>query len=301
MRKTKQATGFSPVVRGPDDSVRVELAADHPGVADPAYRARRNAIAALAVGYRRGDPVPRADYTDEEHEVWRTVCRELAVKHERYACAEYLEATARLGLPTDRVPQLDEVSALLAPLSGFRFEPVAGLATLRDFYGSFAEGVFLSTQYVRHPSVPLYTPEPDVIHEVIGHANQLASPRLAGLYRLVGSAVRRLGSEEALQFLSRVFWFTLEFGVVWEGGELRTYGAGLLSSFGELDAFRAAEIRPLELLRMGRDSYDITHYQPVLYAADSVDELVGKLGEFVAGWDDDAWARLGYSATRQSA
>ena len=113
-----------------------------------------------------------------------------------------------------------------------------GLVPTRTFYGSLAERRFLSTQYVRHPSVPLYTPEPDIVHEVIGHANMLASPVFADLYELAGQASRRAESPEALEFFSRVFWFSVEFGVVWEGGELRTYGAGILSSFGELDAFR---------------------------------------------------------------
>ena len=88
-----------------------------------------------------------------------------------------------------------------------------------------------------------------------------------------------------------MFWFTLEFGVVWERGELRAYGAGLLSSFGELEKFREAEIRPLDIGAMGTLAYDITHYQPVLYAAGSFLELVDVVGEFFESYDDDAFAR----------
>jgi hypothetical protein len=94
--------------------------------------------------------------------------------------------------------------------------------------------------------VPFYTPEPDVVHEIIGHANMLANPVLADLYEVRGRAsLRWPTTTTSLQYFSRVFWFSLEFGVVHEGGELKAYGAGLLSSFGEIDVFRRAEVRPV--------------------------------------------------------
>jgi phenylalanine-4-hydroxylase len=187
---------------------------------------------------------------------------------------------------------LGEVTNLLSRLTGFRYEPVAGLAPLRDFYRSFADKTFFSTQYLRHPSRPLYTPEPDIVHEVVGHATQLASPRFSSLYEDVGRAAERTESEEALRFLSKVFWFTIEFGVVREGQELRAYGAGILSSFGELDVFRQAEIRPINFAEMGTTQYDITHYQPVLYAAGSFAELIERLATFFQNFDDAAYRRL---------
>ncbi len=152
-------------------------------------------------------------------------------------------------------------------LTGFHLRPVPGLVPTRQFYGALAHRTFLSTQYVRHHSVPFYTPEPDLVHEIIGHANMLASDSLADLYAEAGAASRRSSSPEALEFFSRVFWFTLEFGVVEEGGDLKAYGAGLLSSYGELDVFRQADIRDWDILAMGTRDYDITHYQPVLFAA----------------------------------
>jgi phenylalanine-4-hydroxylase len=114
--------------------------------------------------------VPRIDYTGDEHAVWREVSRELAPLHARYACAESLEASRRVALPRERIPQLAEVNAAIGPLHGFRMLPVAGLVTAKAFLTQLARGVFLSTQYMRHHSVPLYTPEPDVVHELIGHA-----------------------------------------------------------------------------------------------------------------------------------
>ncbi|HEX9887913.1 MAG TPA: phenylalanine 4-monooxygenase [Nitriliruptorales bacterium] len=270
-----------------------DLAEDHPGFTDAAYRARRAAIGRLAEGYELGDPVREVPYAAEEHAVWATVLPALRRLHERHAPSIVVQAGEALTLPTDRVPQLDEVSELLADLSGFRYAPVPGLLEPRAFYGSLGDRTFRSTQYIRHASQPFYTPEPDVIHEVVGHGTHLATPRFAELYRQVGAAARRTTEDQALQFLSRVFWYTVEFGVVREGGQIKAYGAGLLSSVGELQTFaREAEMCALDLLAMGTSSYDIATFQPVLYAADSVEHLFDTLGTFLERFDDDHHARL---------
>ncbi len=268
------------------------LPADHPGVADEAYRRRRAVIAEAAERFVPGEPIPEVTYTPEEDEVWRVVSSELRRKHARYACSAYLRGADALALRRDRVPQLQEVSERLSELTGFRIRPVGGLVPTRVFYGALADRCFLATQYIRHHSVPFYTPEPDVVHEVIGHTNMLAEPALADLYQLAGQASQRATTPEALEYFSRVFWFSLEFGVLWEGGGLRTYGAGLLSSYAEIELFREAEIRPLDIVAMGTRDYDIAHYQPVLFAAESFDQAVDVLSDFFGTYDDDAFARL---------
>ncbi len=288
----EEAQLYSPVTRDESGGVTVHLAHDHPGANDPEYRRRRNEIAAAALAWRSGDPVPRIDYTPEEHQVWRTVSRELAPRHQRYAVGEYREAKERVGMPTDRVPELDEISALIAPLTGWRYLPAAGLVPLEIFYGSLADRLFYSTQYVRHPEVPLYTPEPDIVHEVIGHGHLLATPTFGELHRLAGAAARRLHDVESLKFLSRVFWFSLEFGTVVEEGEPRAYGAGILSSYGEIEEFSAMEQRPLDLVEMGTADYDITRYQPVLYRAESVAEVVELVGGFFQNATDESIATM---------
>jgi phenylalanine-4-hydroxylase len=262
------------------------LPEDHPGFSDPDYRARRAAIAEVGRAHRPGQPIADVEYTAEEDGVWQVVSRELGRKHERYACRAYREGARAVTLPTERVPQLREVDARVHGLTGFHIQPVPGLVPTREFYGSLAGRTFLSTQYVRHHSVPFYTPEPDIIHEIIGHANMLGNPVFADLYEAAGAASLRATSDAALDFFSKVFWFTLEFGVVWEDGELRAYGAGLLSSYGEIEEFRNAEIRPWDIARMGTLDYDITHYQPVLFAAESFNRMVEDLGTFFAGYDD---------------
>jgi phenylalanine-4-hydroxylase len=288
----EEAQLYSPVSTGADGEVTVHLAHDHPGANDPAYRRRRAEIATAALEWSPGEPAPRIHYSPDEQEVWRTVCREIASRHERYAIREYREALERVDLPRDRVPGLDEVTARIEAISGWRYVPAAGLVPLREFYGSLADRVFHSTQYVRHPDVPLYTPEPDIIHEVLGHGHLLATPTFGELHRLAGVAANRLGDDDNLRFLSKVFWFTLEFGVVVEAGELRAYGAGILSSYGEIEEFRGMEHRPLDLAEMGTVDYDITAYQPVLYRAESVDEVVEVVGGFFRDCSDDSIAAM---------
>jgi phenylalanine-4-hydroxylase len=286
---------YAPVTEDAD-GVKVHLADDHPGAHDPDYRRRRNEIAAGALAWKPGEPIPQVEYTESEHEIWRTVSRELALKHERLAIRAFREAKAALALPEDHVPQLDEVSAGLKPLTGFEFHPAAGLVPLDEFYGSLADRIFHSTQYLRHDSSPLYTPEPDIVHEVIGHGNLLADPQIAEVKRLAGEAARRCETAEGLQYLADVFWFTIEFGVMHEEGELRCYGAGLLSSYGEIEEFRGADIRPVDFHAMATLEYDITHYQPILFACDGMSELTERVGGFFAGFDDDTPAQLARDA-----
>jgi len=267
-----------------DRNSLVQLDPDHPGFRDPEYRARRNAIAQIAMSYQPGSPIPTAPYTELEHEVWKTIWQVLGPVHREHACNEYLDCLERLAFDADRIPQLDEVSRKVEAISGFRLEPVAGLVEPRVFLESLARGVFLSTQYIRHHSTPLYTPEPDVAHEIIGHAVTLASPRLAELNRLFGEAVSRTDVPSELDRLSRVYWFTIEFGVLRENDGIKAYGTGLLSSAGELAEMHKAELKPLDLDAAANNVYDPTHFQAVLFCADSFDEMYERLREFLVHW-----------------
>lgn len=277
----EEAQLYSPVTTGAGGAVTVHLHDGHPGADDPHYRRRRNEIAAAALRWRPGEPAPAIDYQPDELAVWRTVCEHLAPLHERLAVGEFRAALRCAALPTGRIPGLDEVTARLRACgSGWRYVPAAGLVDLRTFYAALADRTFHSTQYVRHAAMPLYTPEPDIVHEVLGHGHLLATPTFGALHRRAGAAARRLRATDSLRFLSRVFWFTLEFGVVVEDGEARAYGAGILSSYGELEQFRTMQMRALDLAEMGTVDYDITHYQPVLYRAESVAEIEAVVGGF---------------------
>ena len=177
-----------------------------------------------------------------------------------------------------------QVNQKVQAISGFRLEPVAGLVQPRVFLENLADGVFLCTQYIRHHSTPLYTPEPDVVHEIVGHGVTLACPRLAELNRLFGKAVKRTSSADALENLSRIYWFTIEFGVLREDGNVKAYGTGLLSSAGELEEMHKAELGPLDLAAITQQTYDPTHFQPVLFCAHSFDAMYEALRGFLTKW-----------------
>lgn len=259
----------------------VELDRDHPGFRDPAYRARRNTIASLALAYTAGDAVPMVPYEPQEVGVWGTALEHLAPLHARRACPEYIAGYPKLGFRHDHVPSFEEMNTRLGALTGFRLEPVAGLVTPRQFMERLAQRVFLATQYMRHHSAPLYTPEPDVIHELVGHGPLLADPVFAEQNRLFGEATLRV-DDTKIDELIRLYWYVLEFGVYEASDGLRVVGAGLLSSFGELGRFEEkADLRPFDIATIASTPFDPTDYQGVLFVSPSKEKLVADLEGFL--------------------
>ncbi|MFM9368511.1 phenylalanine 4-monooxygenase [Streptomyces sp. Da 82-17] len=274
---------------------RLGHSAEHPGFADRAYLRRRNTIVAAADGHRVGEPSPPIGYTEAEHATWRTVYAALVDKQQGRVCREVLRARRAAPIPADRIPQQEEVSDRLQPLTGFRFTLAGGMVPNKRFLGAMADGYFHAVQYVRHPAMPLYTPEPDILHDVFGHGTHLCDPFFADLYRTVGRAAARVESTDALELLSRVYWYTLEYGIVRERGLPKAYGAALLSSYGELDHFTRADIRPFSLPELIRRPYRdlVAGYQPVLFCVDSLPHLAELLHTFCDHFDDDTPARHG--------
>ena len=263
----------------------VPLDPDHPGFRDPVYRARRNAIAQLAVDYAPGDPAPAVAYAEEEHAVWRHVCELLDPRHRDFACAEYLECVDAVALDCTRIPQLEDVNARIRPLTGFRMLPVAGLVTARAFLSFLADRIFLATQYIRHATRPLYTPEPDVIHELVGHAASFAHPLYCGLSAHFGRAARA-ATDQDVERIARLYWFTLEFGAAIEDGIPKAYGAGLLSSVGEMDRLRDAELRRFDCRTIAETPYDPTDFQPFYFVAPSFGAMCEEVSDFLRRFAD---------------
>jgi phenylalanine-4-hydroxylase len=288
----QEATLYSPAITTEGGRTVVVFTPDHAGYSDPAYQERRAMIADVALGFRPGIPVPEVAYTAREDELWRVVVGELVAKHEQYACAEFRHGSQLLALSADRVPQLGDVAARLRGLTGFTFTPAAGLVAVQDFYGSLADRRFQATQYIRHASMPRFSPEPDMLHEVIGHGNALANDRFADLYELFGRTVRRLETSDAISVVSSVFWFAMEYGTVREHDGIKAVGASLLSSCAELDRFQHKQIEPLDAAVMARQGYHVDTYQPVLFCAESFDHLEDYLGEFLSTVKDTDAPRI---------
>ncbi|KAF4798402.1 Tryptophan 5-hydroxylase 1 [Turdus rufiventris] len=262
-----------------------DLDADHPGFKDNVYRKRRKYFADLAMNYKHGDPIPKIEFTEEEIKTWGTVYRELNNLYPTYACREYLKnlplLTKHCGYREDNIPQLEDVSRFLKERTGFTIRPVAGYLSPRDFLAGLAFRVFHCTQYVRHSSDPLYTPEPDTCHELLGHVPLLAEPSFAQFSQEIGLA--SLGaSDEAVQKLATCYFFTVEFGLCKQEGQLRVYGAGLLSSISELkhSLSDSAKVKPFDPKVTCKQECIITTFQEVYFVSESFEEAKEKMREF---------------------
>ncbi len=153
---------------------------DHPGCKDPEYRSRRKFIGDVALSYKITDKeIPRIDYNANENWVWGYCYARLTESYKMRACKEYLhnleQFKKKIGVSPDNIPQLEDISQFLRSETGWRLKPVGGLLTQREFLNGLAFKVFHSTQYIRHHKVPLYSPEPDILHELLGHAPMIAN------------------------------------------------------------------------------------------------------------------------------
>eukprot|EP00758_Cryptobia_borreli_P013482 Tbor_TRINITY_DN5837_c1_g4::TRINITY_DN5837_c1_g4_i1::g.7331::m.7331/K00500/phhA, PAH; phenylalanine-4-hydroxylase len=262
----------------------------HPGFHDEEYKARRKLITESAKRYKTGMFIETIEYTQREIDTWTTVWDKLVELYPTHACRQFNNCFPLFiengVFSREHPPQLQHVSDYLQLFTGYTVRPVAGLLSTRDFLNALAFRVFFSTQYLRHHSKPLYTPEPDMIHEILGHVPLFADPDFANFSQSIGFA--SLGaSDDTIERLSRVYWYSVEFGLCRQSNGIKAYGAGILSSPGELEYALSKEPELLEWdpFKAAEIEFPITTYQPRYFVAENFVDVQEKLKKFMESND----------------
>jgi phenylalanine-4-hydroxylase len=258
----------------PADATELELEPGHPGLGDAAYIQRRKDLFALCRKHRLENlGPPLIDYTAEETRIWREVSPRLDELHLQHASSIYLKAKRDLDITRDVIPQLRLLSERVRRETDMHLVPAEGALPYRTFYEHIARRGFPVTQFIRHGSHPEFTPEPDMIHDCLGHVPPLMNRDYAELLTLIGKAVATTTHGDEVLALKRFSWFSIEFGLIEEAGETKVFGAGILSSTGEIPfslQSREVERRPFITDVVIETDYDPSRMQDHLFIAPSL-------------------------------
>jgi phenylalanine-4-hydroxylase len=222
-----------------------------------------------------------AAYTPEQHAVWAELVRRRMPQLRQHACQEYLDGFEQIGLREDTIPNLAEVNKRLGPRTGWNATPVSGFLPPDAFFEMLAARQFPTTTWLRNRDSLEYTPEPDIFHDVFGHVPMHAHPVFADFLQHYGKVCARLTdstrgtAKDKLERMGRLFWFTVEFGVIRQNGQIKLYGSGLISSHGESNYViqGGPEIRDFNLDQVLDQQFLVSEMQKVLYAVASFDQI----------------------------
>jgi phenylalanine-4-hydroxylase len=258
----------------PDDTPELVLDPGHPGEHDAAYVERRRFLFDLTRKHRLENlGPPHVRYTPEEARIWRAVTPQLHALHEQHACRMYLDAKRELAINETDVPQLRDISERLQATTQMHLVPAEGALPYRTFYGYIANRGFPVTQFLRHGSHPEFTPEPDMVHDCLGHVPPLMNRDYAELLTLIGKAASATPHGDQVLALKRFSWFSIEFGLIEEAGTTKVFGAGILSSTGEIPySLFSDEVtrRPFVTADVIAQDYDPSRMQTNLFVAPSL-------------------------------
>ena len=269
----------------PPDVTELELEPGHPGLGDEGYIRRRKELFALCRKHRlEGHGPPIIEYTAEETRIWREVSPKLDELHVKHASQLYLAAKRELAITRDQIPQLRHLSDRVRKETNMHLVPAEGALPYRTFYQYIGDRGFPVTQFIRHGSHPEFTPEPDMIHDCLGHVPPLMNRDYAELLALIGKAVAATHKGEQVLALKRFSWFSIEFGLIEEAGERKVFGAGILSSTGEIpNSLFSREVtrEPFVTDVVINTDYDPSRMQDRLFVAPSLPFLRHELEALV--------------------
>jgi phenylalanine-4-hydroxylase len=216
-----------------------------------------------------------AAYTEENHEVWRILYERRMTTLRDTGSMVFLQGAERIGLSPDRVPDLSDVNRRLGNRTGWAAVPVAGFIPAAEFFRCLALRRFPTTITVRPREQLDYLPEPDIFHDVFGHVPLHSDPVFADFLQRFGALASASESEQEVAEMARLFWFTVEFGLIEERGKTRIYGSGLISSHGDAGNALGDRCRrqPFDLDAVLAQPFEIDHFQDVLFVVNSFDQL----------------------------
>ena len=229
-------------------------------------------------------PDGRYDYDAEETDVWRILFKRQMKTLQPFACHAYLDGQAKLGFSPDAVPQVADIDARLNALTGAGVQPVAALIPQDEFSTLLKNRRFPVATFIRRREHLDYIEEPDIFHEVFGHCPMLTHPDFCRFMEQFGKLALTL-PDTMIKRLFRLWWFTVEFGMITEDGRMKAFGAGIMSSPSEAAHARdaKADIQPFDPLTIFRTDYRIDILQPLYFAIDSFEQLASSLDDDVEG------------------
>ncbi|MDG1923396.1 MAG: phenylalanine 4-monooxygenase [Glaciecola sp.] len=215
-------------------------------------------------------------YSDAEHGVWSDLFKQQQACVERYSADVYLDGLTKLAMPSERIPQCAEISHLLQPLTGWRVAPVPALISFGRFFDTLAEKSFPAASFIRSRADFDYIKEPDIFHEIFGHTPLLTDPSFARFSETIGKIGQQVAPAD-YSWLIRLYWFTIEFGLLNQNGVYKALGLGLNSSPTELiysvDS-PEPERREFNVIDILRRPYRIDIHQPIYYVIDNIEDLL---------------------------
>jgi len=216
-----------------------------------------------------------AAYTTAQHGIWAELVRRRMPQIEQHGAREYLDGFETLCLPFDRLPNLAAVSAKLHRRTGWNTTPVSGFMPAPAFFEMLAARCFPTTTWLRSRDSLEYTPEPDIFHDVFGHVPMHARPVFADFLEHYGQHCARIDDEAILERIGRVFWYTVEFGLIRQDGRVKVYGSGLISSDGECSNVLGSRctVRAFNLNEVLRTPVKVDEMHHLLFAIESFDEI----------------------------
>lgn len=215
-------------------------------------------------------------YTAQDHEVWQTLCDRQLDSLKDKACRQFFEGLQRTGLDLRRLPRLDDINARVRPTTGWLARAVPGYIDSRYFFKSLQARIYPTTVTLRPKEKLDYLEEPDIFHDVFGHVALQADTVYGELLRTLGDINAITTTDQDVLEITRLFWFTIEFGLIRENGQVKILGSGLLSSYGEAIHCLSDRVdpRPFRLAEVVAQPFRVDVYQDVLFIAESLEQLI---------------------------